>query len=376
MSDTTIFDYLDWRGDLTFARSPFCSVDALILTELSYINYTGIVPAHGEEGSITINQASRQFFQKHAGKEVKIGAIMPAKIIDLLKKAASCSRFGPLPMSCYVDIIDTQGEEQFSALCVHINEKTLFVAFRGTDDTIVGWREDFNMFFKAPVPAQLRAAEYLESVGKFFDGNLIVGGHSKGGNLAVWAATHCSPDVTDRILVVFNFDGPGFAVDFRSTDGYQAVKSRIRTIVPESSVVGMFMEHEDRFSVVKSTRKGIWQHDALSWCVKGNRFEYADGLSPEMMKINGILASWINNMDNTQREKFTESFFGLLEATNASTLTDLVANKKALIKAITSADAETKKALRSAFGLLVGESTKSVTEWIKTPLKRKEKSIE
>lgn len=364
---TTIFDYIDWRGDLPFSKSPFCSVDALIFTELSYLDYSGIVPSPEEGGAISLKEASKLFFQKNPQGEIKLGAIMPSKIVDLLKKAAACHRYESLNISRFVNIIDTKAEKQFSALCINLDEKSMFIAFRGTDDTIVGWREDFNMFFKAPVPSQLNASEYLNNAGESFVGKLIVGGHSKGGNLAVWAASHCSPEVTDRILAVYNFDGPGFSVDYRSTDSYKALKSRIRTIVPECSVVGMFLEHEEKYLVVKSDRKGIAQHDALSWRVLGKSFEYASDLSPEMKQINCILASWINNMDNSRREKFTESFFGLLDSTKAATLSDLMKSKRALLKAITSANAETRQALVSAFKLLLGEGKKSLAEWLKKP---------
>ncbi len=168
---------------------------------------------------------------------------------------------------------------------------------------------------------------------------------------------------------MYNFDGPGFNVDFRGTDGYLAIKSRIRSIVPECSVVGMFLDHEERYMVVKSSRKGIAQHDALSWSVIGSHFERAEGLSPEIIRINGVLASWIKEMDNERLEKFTECFFGLLLSTKAETITGLMSNKKALLKALTSAEPETRKALFDAFKLLLGESGKSVTGW----LRRKEK---
>ncbi|MDD4124864.1 MAG: DUF2974 domain-containing protein [Eubacteriales bacterium] len=367
-----LFDYLDWRGDLKLGRSPFCGVDALVLAELSYLDYSDMVPSPKAGGSISIEEASRLYFQKHPEKDAKIGAIVPARIVDLLRQAAGCPRYAALELSSFVNVIDTKAEEQFSAICVHTDEKTIYVAFRGTDDTIVGWRENFNMFFKAPVPAQLHAAEYLENVGRSFPGKLIVGGHSKGGNLAIWAAAHCSPDITARITVVYNFDGPGFSVDFKNTDGYNTVKGRIRTIVPECSVVGMFLDHEERYMVVKSARKGIMQHDALSWVVLGTRFDYADGLSSEIKRLNDVLASWINNMDNAHREKFTECFFGLLLSTNAATLTDLVSDKKSLLKAVTSADVETRRALLGAFKLLLGESKKSVAMWLKKPPKKTE----
>ncbi len=195
-----IFDYLDWRGDIKFAHSPFCGMDGLVFAELSYLDFTNIVPSAGDEsatsvaeGAISVAEAARVYFEKHPEKDAKIGAIVPAKIVELFRRAAASRRFADIGLSRFVDVVDVKAEKQFSALCARIDEKTLFTAYRGTDDTIIGWRENFNMCFKAPVPSQLQAAEYLNDIGAALapSERLIIGGHSKGGNLAVWAASHC-----------------------------------------------------------------------------------------------------------------------------------------------------------------------------------------
>ena len=205
---TTIFDYVDWRGDLTFARSELNEVDALILSMISYVDFADIISSDQNDQPITLLEAARKYVRLHRGKPQKLGLILPPEVISIMAKAAKSRRFGGLLMSAYVNHVDSENETQFSAVTFSFGQNWNFVAFRGTDDTLIGWKEDFNMCFMHPVPAQLEALSYLERIAEKRSGQLFAGGHSKGGNLAVYASVCASPAVKERIVTVFNNDGP------------------------------------------------------------------------------------------------------------------------------------------------------------------------
>ncbi len=368
-----VFDYLKWRGDMKLWQARFCEVDALILTELAYVNHDEIIPSDIAGGLVTVSDEVRRYNALHHGEKVSLGAIVPSEIIDLFFEAAETPRFADVGLCGYVNIVDDDAVEQFSAVTAKLPDGTIFVDFRGTDDSIAGWKENFQMSFKTPVPAQHRAAEYLNSAADYFSTVPIrVGGHSKGGNLAMWAAVNCRPDVSDRIIDVYNMDGPGFLKNFHESRGYAAVKDKIKTFVPEHSVVGMFLEHEGNYRTVKSSEKGIYQHNALSWMVVGPHFECVDDIAPETKRVNELLRAWLAGMNDEFREKFTDAFFRILYSTNSTTLSELTGSRSALWRAFSSADGETKQALTDGMKMLLGESGKSIAEWLKFNLNRNE----
>ena len=250
-----ILDYVDWRGDITFNKSPFNDIDNLIFTQLSYINFDGIVPSFNENGSIKLSDAADRFFHVHGEKNIDMGILIPDSIITLLKKVSCAPRFKDLALTKYINKINYENPQQFSAVTTLLGDGSFHIAFRGTDDTIVGWKEDFNMGFMSAVPSQLDAVKYVNSVADEIDGKIIIGGHSKGGNLAVYSAVYCSDNIKNRIITVYNNDGPGFSKKILDSDEYAEVSDKIKTIIPESSVVGILLEHEEKFIIVKSTQK-------------------------------------------------------------------------------------------------------------------------
>lgn len=245
-------------------------------------------------------------------------------------------------------------------MTIEIDEDTRYIAFRGTDDTIVGWREDFNMGLMANVPSQLEAVEYVEQTALEGNHRLILGGHSKGGNLAVYAAFRCDKTIRDRIIQVYNNDGPGFQKEILDSPEYQAMLPRIRTIVPESSIVGMLLGHEEEYDIVKSSQKGIMQHDAGTWEVKRNNFVYLDSVSNASRFLDRSLKEWVESLDEERRQIFVDSLFAVLDAPGAKTTVELNAmGMKGLTsawKAVSNMDAEVKHNLwliiRSLFKIM------------------------
>ncbi len=324
----TLFDYVSWRGDLTFSQAPFNEVDSLIFALLSYVEYKDIVPDGHSSEPISLQAAANGFFARNPDpKKVSIGLIVPKEIIRLLRAVKGCRRYRQVGMKAYVNQIDLDVQMQFSAVTFLLETGRCVVAFRGTDDTIVGWKEDFNMSFMDVVPAQTRAVEYLNEAAKASDGDLFVTGHSKGGNLAVYSAVHTEKDVQKRLLGVWNHDGPGFRDNILTDPDYLDVKPQIKTLLPQSSLVGMLLEHEEDYTVVKSRQKGFLQHNGLTWDVMGSSFIRVKNISPESRRTDKTLKKWIESMSLEQREQLCEALYRILSSDNALTLTDLVSIK-------------------------------------------------
>ena len=354
-----MMDYIDWRGDIEFSQVPLNEVDNLILSAICYVDFEGIVSSSLNK-PILLSTAARNYLVRHRGEKAYLGAIVPNQIIALMAKAAKSRRFGRIRVCGYINHISDKTQTQFSAMTYLLDDNTIFVAYRGTDDTIIGWKENLNMSFMHPVPAQLEAVSYLERVSDERKENIYVGGHSKGGNLAVYALAKCAPEVKDRVIGAFNNDGPGFSRDFIESLDYVSTREKIRTFLPESSVVGILLEHEERYEVVKSSQTGLWQHDSLSWEVMGGSFIHLDDITEESKSIEKTLKLWLDEMSTEDRELFVDNLFGALSATEAKTLTDLNTDRKKVLKAWGSLDVETKNAVYKYIKLLFKERTKNI----------------
>ena len=360
----SILDYLDWRGDITFAERPFNEVDNLLLAELSYLDFGGIVPADFA-AAVPLSDAVAAFTKRTPHADM--GVLVPDKIPGLAQKMAASARFRDVLLSGYVCKLDEQTETQFAALCAALPDGTVYAAFRGTDDTIVGWKEDFNMGFLPIVPSQRGAADYLRAAAAAFPSQkLRAGGHSKGGNLAVYAAVWCGESVQDQLLAVYNNDGPGFHTSLLDRPEHQRIANRIQTILPESSVVGMLLEHEERYQVVRSNQVGLMQHDGFSWQVLGTQFVHLSGLTEGGRIVDSALRDFVRGLDQEQRIRFVDALFEVLTCTNAETLTDLkdggFRTAYSMLKTVRSLDPDTRQALSGTLGLLVRSGAKSVSQ--------------
>ncbi len=239
---SNLMDYLDWRGDLTFREAPFNEVDNLILAQLVYVEFAGIVPAPGEEGTITVKEACELFFAAHDRKEIMERVSMTKTAAFVLEKMAQTERFCNAQLFGYINDISKEEQSQFSVVCVRLDDKSIYVSFSGTDNTIVGWRENFNMGYLSETPGQLKAVDYLNHIVKEDWKKIRVGGHSKGGNLSVYASVKCDRNIQKRIVKVYSNDGPGFSEEMIQSKEYQRMLPKIKTILPESSIVGMLLD--------------------------------------------------------------------------------------------------------------------------------------
>ena len=319
-----IMDYLEWRGDLTFAEAPLCEVDNLIFCLLSYVDLDGIVPPSMKKGSITLRAAAAEYFFTHQSvRERPLGFIIPADTLILFRRMAHTRRFRDLLLTGYVNEISEERETQFSALTILLPNEEMFVAFRGTDDTIIGWKEDFNLSFMEEIPAQKRAMEYVNDLDVTPDTVLYIGGHSKGGNLAVWSTVHARGEIQRLLRQVYSNDGPGFSANTVQSQAYKALSDRIRVIIPEDSLVGLLLDQDPHYTVVRSERHGLFQHDGLSWEVLGGQFIRAQGLSGAGKRHDTVVRERISSMTMEERQGLVRFMFTLLESTGAKTLTEL-----------------------------------------------------
>ena len=303
----TMFEYLKWRGDLTFTQDPPNAVDALIFSALIYIHYGGSVEQCPEK-PVSLRMAAEEFFalpDHETRMRVK-------NDLSLLHEAAKTTRFGSAQLVNYRNMLIPEQETQFAAVTFLLDDGSAFVAFRGTDNTLVGWKEDFNMTFQQTVPAQRMAQRYVRTLAAEYDMPMRLGGHSKGGNLAVFAAARSSPMVQQKILDVYNHDGPGFTKYMMGDPGYLTMVPKIHTFVPQSSVIGMLLEHEEAYTVIRSKTVSLLQHDPYSWELMGREFIPMQEITEESRFVDAALKTWFADMTNQERNQLVDAMFALL----------------------------------------------------------------
>lgn len=344
----------------SFEALPFREADALVLAQLSYdevpecvlrlddlVAKYGTLQARAKQfdirrpiaslrmlrkppfGGVTIARADDELNHDKpvADHDVEnVGLVDPQVTHDFYHAVAANPRFSDVEMSAYCEQFDGGAQTQFAAVTFRLPSGTLVVAFRGTDDSLVGWKEDFNMAFQYPVPAQVTAADYLARVAALWQNvPIVLTGHSKGGNLAVYAAMNAEDDVKDRIERIYSLDGPGFPEAVVNSFEYASVSDRIVKIVPDSSVVGMVLETPERCMVVKSDVEGIMQHFAFSWQMHGGEFDKVEDVASSSVTFNKALNKWLANLSKEQRERAVDALFAVLEASGAGSISAMMA---------------------------------------------------
>ena len=317
------FDYLNWRGDLTFDKVPFGKIDALLLAHLTYSVFDGLVSDSFSEKK-TLSQVAKDFSATPDYEErINIGFLINKRTAELMFKCAESPRYRNVELCGFRNIYSEENVEQFAAVTYIIDggEKGKFpvIALRGTDDTIVGWKEDFNIAWIPQIPAQKDALNYFEDAAKALKDDFILVGHSKGGNLVINTAVSCGKNLQKRITDVYNFDGPGFAADFFEKAEYKAVEERIHSFYPGFSVVGMIFHHPKKYEIVKSEGFAFWQHDAMNWQMMGSNFINEADFTEESRLFYSAFNEWIDKLDTEQKKNFVETMFYILEASGAKT---------------------------------------------------------
>lgn len=244
----------------------------------------------------------------------------------LLEAVAASPRYRGVHVCGYRAVSDVVATEQFAAMAFRFPAGFSYLSFRGTDSTIVGWKEDFNMAFRCPVPAQESAARYVDEAADAVDGPLLCGGHSKGGNLAVYGAAMCSDVARERIERAYSHDGPGFVEEFLSSNAFVDLSGRIDKTLPRSSIFGMMFETQEDYAIVESTEFSLLQHNPFSWVVDGCDFVYCERLSAGARYVDGSIREMLLAVSPSERERFVDALFSVFEATGAERFADIAGN--------------------------------------------------
>lgn len=348
----------------TFDRQPFNRVDSLILSWAAYLRLPEERPEVHDWQGVRLGELFRAedfgcLFQRHWDVDSSR---------RLLTALAASPRFRDIRVMGYTQQADPELEKQFAAMTFQWNGDEGYVAFRGTDSTLVGWKEDFNMAFQYPVPSQEAAARYLAQAAGHCKGELRVGGHSKGGNLGVYAAAHSAGEVQKRLVQVYSHDGPGFLGAVLRSGEFQAVTPKIDKTLPQSSLVGMLLEQQEEFQIVKSSRVGLWQHDPFSWLVEGNDFCFLEKLTPDAQYLDKTLNRWISSLTTAERERFVDSLYSLVDTAHIETLAQLRTQWQesvpSILRAASRLDPDTKEFLFQTGMSLVSMGVKNFPEML------------
>lgn len=333
---SNILDYLAWRGDLSLTSDPFNSIDAVILSCLSYVDFAGVVPGKGN-GRITIKDATKKFFKLHSESELAKDKAFINFGPQLLKALAASERFQDAYLLNYVDDTDIEREIQFAAIEIDTSDGTPFISYRGTDDRIIGWKEDFNLSYMT-VPAEIEAVLYLQDVMSGRKENFRLGGHSKGGHLAIYAASKATQDLAERAVNIYSFDGPGFGFnrDILNSTQFKKIQPRIEKFIPQTSVVGRLLTRTVAPVIVKSTELGIMQHNPMSWELCGKNFVTLASTDKISDVVEETMTSWIEEMSLEERKVFVDELFSVFEASGCDTLSAMtkirVKEMRAIVK--------------------------------------------
>ena len=369
-----VCDYVKWRGDLSLEQSEFNEIDNLILSRFSYFPFDEIIK---ENEVVTIKELSERFRKQDISKL----PILWKDDVELFPLMGESERFGTLLATKYINKIDPEQEKQFSAITVLMPDDTIFVSYRGTDNTIVGWKEDLNMSFKSHIASQISAKKYLEIIAQEYpDKKIKIGGHSKGGNIAVYAATFAPKEVKDRIINVYNNDGPGFCEDVIETPEYQEMIKKVHTYIPQSSVIGRLMNHREKYTVVESVQKGIMQHDLYSWQVIGTEFVTLEEVTNGSEFVDKTIKNWLENVEPEKREQVIDVVFDILNTTDAQTMKEIKSNwftsARTMMTSYKNIDNETKDMIWKAVGELLKSAKNNIFEdFPKLPEKEQKRTL-
>ncbi|MBE6753719.1 MAG: DUF2974 domain-containing protein [Ruminococcaceae bacterium] len=338
----------------TLLEAPFSLADSMVLAELSYLDFQGMVPP---PSLLSIPVRYSIIAARPGALERMVGDTPSAENkLALARALAESPRFAGMTLDYYVNIVDPDMEKQFSAVTIRLADHTAFIAFRGTDNTLTGWKENFNMAFLCPVPAQRECVNYLNNVAGWSRRKLRVGGHSKGGNLALYSSIFCKPEVQSRILQVFTLDSPGFKNMIYDSHRYRALEDRVFSLLPQDSKIGTLLLENERYQVIESGAEGFAQHDLFTWHFDGLEPKLVDKLSEDAIHFDATLDNWLERMDDRRRRLVVDAFFELIDSTDADTFGDVLGYIKSgeltSYKKLMQLEPEVRRELINIFALL------------------------
>lgn len=349
----------------TFDENDFNSVDSLVLAWMSYVKYpTEIVEQNNMRGIKIKDLYLAEYFD-----DMFLNVYDEPDSREIFANLAASPRYRNIEIKQYRVIFNRNEEKQFAAATFKLKDGLHYVSFRGTDSTIVGWKEDFNMAYTYSVPAQIEAVKYLEEVMENIEGDFLVGGHSKGGNLAVYSVINCEDKYKERVKKVYSHDGPGFHSEVLQSEEFLKIANKIENTVPQSSVFGMILENQENYNIVKSNKLTFWQHNPFSWMIEGEEFVKVENLAPSARFFDSTISDWMYSKTREERELFIDTLFEIFEKTDANTFKDISddwqKNAPILFENVSNVDNETKEFVKETVVALIKIAFKNVPELFK-----------
>ena len=358
-----IIGYIEEYGDKTLEEFPFNEVDSLVLCQLSYLNYSGFVGDFNSENPII---EVTKIYEASNKDDILKGYWYTHNNRELFAAFATSNRFKGTKLAYYVQILNESVDAQFAAVTYILPDKSIYVAYRGTDATLVGWKEDMKLAYSEPLRSQEIAADYIDSVANHVSGSFRMGGHSKGGNLAVYAAMFCAHDTRKRIIEIFDNDGPGFRPEVLKEGHFASVRNKIHKFIPRSSIVGILLEDEIEYEVIECWSIGALQHNSYVWKSHEGHFVRSKGMTSAKIRNDSALNEWIYSLSDAEVSTFIDALFDVLTASDAKNVFDLI---KDPTKSVTSAfaaykgmDQKAKDTLRIIIKRLIDINEEKVIE--------------
>lgn len=302
----------------TLKEKPFCEVDSLILSQIAYLNLDLKVPGPESNTFIPVSTLNDDELLEPLTR----GTFAPEPSKELIRLLVESPRFSSLRIGAHINRVDSELQAQFSATTFLLEDET-FIGFRGTDNSYVAWRENCNLAYACPIPSQTEGLAYLQRIATQFPGTLRMGGHSKGGNIAIYAFLLCEEELQDRIFGVYSHDGPGFPARLWPEETYAALSQRIYKTIPQSSLIGLLMSHGEACTVVQSQAFWLMQHDPFTWIIDGDGFASKDENSFSSRYISQAVNTWILTMAPDGMADFSDALYQFLTTFGGSTFSDM-----------------------------------------------------
>ena len=347
-----ILDYISWRGDLSFDVDKVNEIDMVALSFVPLLDLEGIAPELNSEETITLKELMTKYNDTQYNKTRDIGLLIPYSYLVMLTKLANADRFKDLVVRDFFKILDYEKCEQLSCVTITYKDKYNFVIYSGTDDTTIGWKENFEGMYENFSKASLDGAKYLSAQAVKYPGKVYVFGHSKGGNISLISALKCSIDAYKRIERTYSFDGQGiYDIDVLTEEEIERFK-KVYKIAPDSSIVGRIFTHLGKVKIVKSSNKGVHQHDAMSWELMGKKFNFVKSFNKDSDEIKELIDNALIKLSLEEKKEVVRVMYGLCSENDIKTLLELKKKRNAFILSFMKLSKKDRKLVSSVFMIL------------------------
>lgn len=372
---SNIIDYAQGLKAYSFDKVFFKDLDVLALTEVAYLPFEQIIT----EGEITLEKLA-QYYTTLNGEKGEILSVITTPRIDLLRILGCSARYGTIEAFDFINKIDSNIERQFSAITYRLEDEKYLVVFRGTDENLIGWKEDFHMTFMHEIPAQQSAYQYLEKRMTEYPGEYIVSGHSKGGNLAIYACSKLDEEKQNSVTGIYAFDAPGLHESLLESEGFLRIKDRIASYIPQDSMVSVLLEPPVNAKVVKSNAILLLQHDTFSWEVGQIDFVQIENQSQLSIHADKVISSWLDTMSNNEKQEFSDVIFDVFLESGINKFADITVDtpKKIIniVNNMTRLTSEQKKMTIQVFFKLFNAQFDVFKSYLPKPIQKVEGKVE